>query len=311
MSNDEADLDSWAGFRPEAGVQMGRYRIGRRVGGGGMGVVFEAEDATLKRKVAIKFLRPSKRRDTLTRDGERFLREAQAASQVDHPNAVATYDVGEHAGLRYMVLELLDARSAQSFVVTEGPMFWTEATRVVADACRALGAVHAAGIVHRDVKPDNILRSRKGVVKLTDFGVAKHTEADPGLTDTDALIGTPQYMSPEQCRGEELSASSDIYSMGGTYYTLLCGQRPFADKAKMANLLFAHCYGPVPDPARSSRRCRRACGRLSAARWRRCRWPASRRPRRCSPRSSRPSPRRPPASRRRSFCASVRRPRAP
>ena len=247
-AKDESDLDSWSGFRPEVGVEMGRYRIGRRVGGGGMGVVFEAEDTTLKRKVAIKFLRPSKRQDALTRDGERFLREAQAASQVDHPNAVATYDVGEHAGLRYMVLELLDARSAQSFVVTEGPMFWTEATRVVADACRALGAVHAAGIVHRDVKPDNILRSRKGVVKLTDFGVAKRTEADLGLTDTDALIGTPQYMSPEQCKGDELNASSDIYSMGGTYYTLLCGQRPFADKAKMANLLFAHCFGPVPDP---------------------------------------------------------------
>ena len=245
---DQEVLLPGSGFQPEPGVQMGRYRIGRRIGSGGMGIVFEAEDTKLKRKVAVKFLRATLSRASQTLEGERFLREAQAASQIDHPNAVATYDVGEHEGLRYVVLELLDPRSAKSFVLAEGPMFWTEATRVVADACRALGAVHAAGLVHRDIKPDNILRSRKGFVKLTDFGLAKDTEADLGLTNSGALLGTPQFMSPEQCQSENIDARSDIYSMGATYYTLLCGKRPFADKEKTADLLFAHCFGPVPDP---------------------------------------------------------------
>jgi urea transport system substrate-binding protein len=211
-----------------------------------MGVVFEAEDSLLKRKVAIKFLRPAMARSHQTL--ERFLREAQAASQIDHPNAVATYDVGEHEGLRFVVLELLEPRSARSFLAFEGPMFWTEATRVVADACRALGAAHATGLVHRDIKPDNILRSRKGVVKLTDFGLAKHTEADLSLTHSGVLLGTPQYMSPEQCQSDRLDARSDIYSMGATYYALLCGKRPFADIERTTDLLVAHCFGAVPDP---------------------------------------------------------------
>jgi urea transport system substrate-binding protein len=246
VNEPEEELVSTAGVRPAPGVQLGRYRIGRRIGSGGMGVVFEAEDSLLKRRVAIKFLRPSMARSHQTL--ERFMREAQAASQIDHPNAVATYDVGEHDGLRFVVLELLEPRSARSFLAFEGPMFWTEATRVVADACRALGAAHATGLVHRDIKPDNILRSRKGVVKLTDFGLAKHTEADLSLTHSGVLLGTPQYMSPEQCQSDRLDARSDIYSMGATYYALLCGKRPFADKERTTDLLVAHCFGPVPDP---------------------------------------------------------------
>jgi urea transport system substrate-binding protein len=245
-ASEEDDLVSTSGLRPAPGVQAGRYRIGRRIGSGGMGVVFEAEDSLLKRKVAIKFLRSTMARSHQTL--ERFLREAQAASQIDHPNAIATYDVGEHDGLRFVVLELLEPRSARSFLAFEGPMFWTEATRVIADACRALSAAHATCLVHRDIKPDNILRSRKGVVKLTDFGLAKHTEADLSLTHSGVLLGTPQYMSPEQCQSERLDARSDIYSMGATYYTLLCGKRPFADKERTTDLLVAHCFGPVPDP---------------------------------------------------------------
>jgi urea transport system substrate-binding protein len=240
------DLVSATGFQPTPGIQMGRYRVGRRIGSGGMGVVFEAEDSLLKRRVAIKFLRTTMARSQQTL--ERFMREAQAASQIDHPNAVATYDVGEHEGLRYVVLELLEPRSARSFIASEGPMFWTEATRVVADACRALGAAHATGLVHRDIKPDNILRSRKGVVKLTDFGLAKHIEADLSLTHSGVLLGTPQYMSPEQCQSDRLDARSDIYSMGATYYSLLCGKRPFAETDRTTDLLVAHCFGPVPDP---------------------------------------------------------------
>jgi urea transport system substrate-binding protein len=244
--SDPVDLVSLSGLKPAPGMTVARYRLLRRLGVGGMGIVFEAEDTQLKRKVALKFLRSGL--SVSQQSLERFTREAQAACQIDHPHAVATYDVGEIDGLRYVVLELLDPRSAKHYVDADGPLHWTEATRIVLGACRALAAAHAVGMVHRDIKPDNFLRSRKGVVKLTDFGLAKHVEADIGLTSSGTLLGTPLYMSPEQCQGERVDGRSDIYSMGASFYTLLVGHRPFQEATKVADVLVAHCYDPVPDP---------------------------------------------------------------
>lgn len=231
------------------GRSIGRYRILHRLGRGGMGLVYEAEDALLNRRVAVKFLPPNMQRDSRLR--ERFFREAQVTARLSHPNIIAIHDIGEVQSSIFVVMELLSPRSLGGHIRDGGALHWREATRLIADCCSALAAAHAAGVVHRDVKPDNILCSLSGEAKLTDFGLVKllkqEEEAGPGLTLENAIVGSPSYMSPEQIKGEQVDGRSDVYSLGMTYYAALAGRPPFSGATPMA--LFAeHCTTPTPDP---------------------------------------------------------------
>ena len=233
------------------------------LGRGGMGIVYEAEHPNLDRRVAIKVL--PRRAAADQRGLQRFLLEAKAAGKLNHPNAVAIYEVDRTADAYFLVMEKVSGGSAEDFLKTRGPFNWPEATRIIADVCRALTAAHAAGLIHRDIKPANIMRSSEGVVKLADFGLAKHTaggvdffaDAEPSgdegdghcsLTVAGHVVGTPAYMSPEQCRGREVDARSDIYSLGATYYALLTGRAPFDGDWK--KMMACHRTEPLPDPRR-------------------------------------------------------------
>ena len=228
------------------GQRLGRYAISGQLGRGGMGIVYEAEDTLLQRRVAIKLLpkEVSSNPESLTR----FLREAQAAARLNHANVVAVYDIGEADGTHYIVMELMSAGSAKAMLTARGTFHWVEATSILAEVCRGVAAAHKAGLIHRDIKPANILRSADGVVKLGDFGLVKPAGIKgPVLTSLGEVVGTPHYMSPEQSRCDALDKRSDIYSLGATYFALLTGRPPF-DSPDSMQVLFAHCAHPVPDP---------------------------------------------------------------
>lgn len=230
--------------------RLGKYLLKSRLGEGGMGVVYLATDLRLKRDVALKILPKSMSSNPVA--VKRFLLEARVAARLSHPNVVTIHDVDQQQGLCFLVMELLTGGNAHD-LLSQGPIDWWEATRIIADACRGLVAIHETGLIHRDIKPSNIMRGADGTVKLTDFGLAKVTEVagmttvTNRLTATSAILGTPQFMSPEQCQGEELDPRSDLYSLGATYFTLLTGKAPFAD-AQPLQVMFAHCSKPVPDP---------------------------------------------------------------
>lgn len=228
-----------------AGKWLGKFQILGELGRGGMGVVFEARDTVLERNVAIKLLPRSvaSRPESL----ERFLREARAAARLHHPHVVAVYDADHFNGQYYIVLELVRGGSLQEVLKT-GPLPWVEATRVLTDACRGLEVAHRAGLVHRDIKPSNLMRSEDGTVKLSDFGLARPNEpTGTTMTGSGSVLGTPQFMSPEQCRSERADERSDLYAMGATYYALLTGQPPYPGDAPLL-VMNAHLLDPIPDP---------------------------------------------------------------
>jgi serine/threonine protein kinase len=228
--------------------KLGKYLLKSKLGQGGMGTVYLATDTRLKRDVAIKVLSPELSRDEAA--VKRFLREARAAARLNHPNVVTVYDVDQQRGFCFLVMELVNGCSTAD-LLSRGPVPWGEATRLIAEACRGLVAAHEAGLIHRDIKPSNIMRTGEGAVKLADFGLVKtaddsrHTK-NP-LTKSGTILGTPHYMSPEQCEGGEVDVRSDVYSLGATYFALLTGRPPF-DDAQPLQVMYAHCSKPVPDP---------------------------------------------------------------
>jgi eukaryotic-like serine/threonine-protein kinase len=207
--------------------QVGRYQLQHRLGRGGMASVYRAHDPSIGRDVAIKFLHSS-----LCADDEcrvRFLREAQTAGSLSHPNIVVVHDVGEIDGRPYMAMELLDGASLADVLGQKKPMPVREAILLGIQLARALDYAHAHGVIHRDIKPGNImLQGKDQRVKVTDFGIA-HFEAASGeqATMVGSVLGTPQYMSPEQTRGEKLDGRSDLFSVGIVLYQALTGDRPF------------------------------------------------------------------------------------
>jgi hypothetical protein len=231
---------------PLLNLRLGKYRLVRRLGQGGMGIVYQGEDIQLQRAVAVKLLPGGA---TMDREAtRRFLLEARAAARLSHPNVVAVHDMGQEAGHCYIIMELVRGQSGQKILSERGALPWAEATRVVADVCRGLAAAHAAGLVHRDIKPANILLGPNGVAKLTDFGLAK--APIPGatnLTQLGTVLGTPSYMSPEQCAGQPVDERTDLYALGATYYALLVGRPPY-DGADEVMIMYAHSTAPVPDP---------------------------------------------------------------
>ncbi|GAY13988.1 Stk1 family PASTA domain-containing Ser/Thr kinase [Mycobacterium sp. shizuoka-1] len=226
-----------------------RYELGEILGFGGMSEVHMARDTRLHRDVAVKVLRAD-----LARDPSfylRFRREAQNAAALNHPAIVAVYDTGEaetsNGPLPYIVMEYVDGVTLRDIVHTDGPIPPRRAIEIIADACQALNFSHQHGIIHRDVKPANIMISKTGAVKVMDFGIARAlADAGNSVTQTAAVIGTAQYLSPEQARGEPVDARSDVYSLGCVLYEILTGEPPFVGDSPVA-VAYQHVReDPVP-----------------------------------------------------------------
>jgi serine/threonine-protein kinase len=223
-----------------------RYELVRPLGSGGMGDVFEAFDRRLDRKVAVKILRASVP-DPRARD--RFANEARVGAKFSHPNAVLVYDAGADGDRLYLVTELVEGRSLADVLAEHGPMDATETVAIIDQVLDALDAAHEHGIVHRDVKPSNVLLTSTGVAKLTDFGIAKASaDATAGLTATGQVLGTAKYLSPEQATGEPADARSDLYSTAVMAYEMLAGSAPFTGDTPLA-VAAAHANAPVPSLA--------------------------------------------------------------
>jgi eukaryotic-like serine/threonine-protein kinase len=202
---------------------VGRYRVGALLAAGGMGEVWAARDLLLDRPVAVKVLGGALAGDG--RSAERLRREARAAGRLDHPNIARVLDLGEQDGRPYLVMELLEGESLAARIDRAGPMAPAEAARVVAAVADALQAAHAAGVVHRDVKPGNVFLTSAGEVKVLDFGIAS-AAGEPDLTTGD-LLGTAAYLAPERALGRPATPAADLYSLGVVLYELLAGRRPF------------------------------------------------------------------------------------
>jgi serine/threonine-protein kinase len=212
--------------------RLGAYTISRVLGRGGMGIVLLGHDPALDRPVAIKVLAPALAADASAR--RRFAREARAAAAVVHEHVVAIHAVDEFAGLPYLVMQYVAGKSLQERIDCDGPLEVAEILRIGLQAATGLAAAHAQGLVHRDIKPSNILLEN-GVerVKLTDFGLARAVD-DAGMTQSGLVPGTPQYMAPEQARGEAIDHRADLFSLGSVLYAMACGHPPFRGKSSLA-----------------------------------------------------------------------------
>jgi serine/threonine-protein kinase len=230
-----------------------RYELGETLGYGGMSEVHRGRDVRLGRDVAVKVLRADLARDPQFQ--HRFRREAQNAAALNHPAIVAVYDTGETASdygpLPYIVMEFVEGRTLRDIVKTEGPMDEQRAMETMADVCAALDFSHRNGIIHRDVKPANVMINNAGAVKVMDFGIARALADGQGVTQTAAVVGTAQYLSPEQARGELVDARSDVYAAGCVLYELITGDPPFTGDSPVA-VAYQHVReDPIP-PSRQN-----------------------------------------------------------
>src|SRR5215218_999436 len=231
-----------------------KYRLDERMGEGGMGAVYRATHLLIERPVAVKVLSPRLITDDAAK--ERFRREARAAGRLQHSNAVAVTDFGEtRDGVAYLVMELLEGRPLREVLARDAPLDPARAVSLMLQISAAVEAAHEAGIIHRDLKPGNIFLVQRPdspyIVKVLDFGIAKIAADDEGnlldtLTGTGVMIGTPRYMSPEQCDGAQLTPSSDVYSLGVILYEMLTGQTPFTGASPLALALKHSSEDPRP-----------------------------------------------------------------
>ena len=228
---------------PLLGTAVGGYQIESVLGEGGMGKVYRATGAD-DTHVALKLVKPDYAADETFR--RRFNREARIASTVKHPNVVPVVATGEHDGIPYMAQVFIDGASLDEKIKRDGPLDVATAIQICDDVAAGLEALWEAGMVHRDVKPANILIDENGQGFITDFGLAKDTQGSL-LTLPGQALGSMDYMAPEQIRGEEVNAASDIYALGCVMYESLCGKPPFAEAQGM-RILWAHLQDPPPDP---------------------------------------------------------------
>ncbi len=235
----------------------GRYEIGEVIGRGGMADVHAGFDTRLSRPVAVKLLRSDLARDAMFLS--RFRREAQAAAGLNHPNIVAIYDSGEDetvdpgtevpVHIPYIVMEVVDGRTLREHLTAAGPMPAAEAGRIVEDVLAALDYSHSKGIVHRDIKPANVMLGRGGAVKVMDFGIARAiADSAATMTQTQSVVGTAQYLSPEQAQGKPVDARSDLYSTGCMLFELLTGRTPFVGETAVA-IAYQHVGEPAAPPS--------------------------------------------------------------
>ncbi|HEX8645421.1 MAG TPA: protein kinase [Thermoleophilaceae bacterium] len=221
----------------------GRFRLEEQVGSGGMSTVYRAFDETLERTVAIKLMHRSLSGDP--QQLERFRREARAAARLSHPNVVTVIDAGEDDGHPYIVFEFVDGETLKARIKRLERLPVVEAVAYAIEIGRALGAAHAERLVHRDVKPQNVLLDPEGRAKVTDFGIARSLE-DGSLTATGRVVGTTDYVSPEQALGQEVSAESDVYSLGIVLYEMLTGALPFKAESQVG-VAMKHVQDAMPD----------------------------------------------------------------
>jgi serine/threonine-protein kinase len=230
-------------------VFSNRYRIERELARGGMAEVYLARDESLNRLVALKALFPEFAREPSF--VERFRREAQAAANLNHPNIVGIYDWGQESGTYFIVMEYVEGRSLRELMRNEGPIEAGRAADITAEIASALAFAHRSGVVHRDVKPGNVLITPQGHVKVTDFGIARAGAGD-GLTQTGSVMGTATYFSPEQAQGLAVDGRSDVYSLGVVLYELVCGGVPFVADSPVS-VAYKHVREePVPPSQRNS-----------------------------------------------------------
>ncbi len=230
-------------MRPTTGTALGgRYRLDRQIAVGGMGEVWVAHDLSLRRDVAVKVLREEFAGDAAFL--ERFRTEARNAASLSHPNIAATHDYGEQSGSSYLVMELVTGEPLSDLLERRPVLPEATLLPILAQTARALHAAHLAGLVHRDVKPGNILLGPGGRVKITDFGVSKAPDQAP-MTATGMVMGTAQYLSPEQAVGRPATPASDLYSLGVVAYEALAGHRPFTGPTAV-DIAVAHVNTPVP-----------------------------------------------------------------
>ena len=239
-SSSGSTAPSWMGKR------VGKFRLVGLLGQGAMGRVFRAEDTMLRRQVALKVLPKTVKRGQRTVEAERLIREARAAATLEHPNAVQVYEVNEIGGVYYIAMELVEAGSLRELVEGQGPIDYVRACQLAAEAADALAQAHLMGIVHRDVKPANLLLSRTGRVKVADFGLARVEDPSDLSNFLAESVGTPQFVAPEILQGVAATAKSDIYSLGATLWYLLSGKPPF-EAGTTEELLHKHINAPLPN----------------------------------------------------------------
>ncbi|HET7250892.1 MAG TPA: serine/threonine-protein kinase [Gemmatimonadales bacterium] len=227
-------------------IVAGEYRIERMLGRGGMGMVFLAQDLTLEREVAIKVLPPDFSSDPQVI--KRFQQEAKTAAKLDHPNIIPIYRVESAEGLNFFVMKFISGTSLEDVLESKQPLSSDYIERILAEAARALGHAHSRRVVHRDVKPANIMFDHDGRVMLTDFGISKALQSAGGLTGTGMIVGTPHYMAPEQAKGQPVDGRADQYSLGIVGYRLLSGTLPFSGDS-VHTILYKHIFEPAPSVA--------------------------------------------------------------
>jgi serine/threonine-protein kinase len=209
-----------------------RYQVEARIGAGGMAEVYRGVDPVLNRPVAIKILLPQFARDASFVD--RFRREAQAAARLNHPNIVAVYDTGSSDDTQWIVMEFIEGRTLQDFLSGDRRPTPEQACEIAEHICDALAAAHARGVIHRDIKPGNVMVTRSGAVKLMDLGIARLIAGPETAPQTSAVLGTAAYMSPEQAQGASVDARTDLYSLGAVLYEMLTGRPPFTGDSPVA-----------------------------------------------------------------------------
>jgi serine/threonine-protein kinase len=225
-------------------VVAGRYELVELVGTGGMSSVYKAHDGLLERNVALKLLHPHYGDDN--EYVERFRREARAVAQMSHPNIVTVIDRGEDRGQQYIVFEYVDGENLKEFLDRTGPLPVRRAVELALATADALAFAHEHGLVHRDVKPQNVLLTPDGEAKVTDFGIARSLDVEQGVTQTGTVLGTSNYLSPEQASGKPVTPATDVYSLGVVLYELLTGEVPFPGENFVA-VAMKHMNEPVPD----------------------------------------------------------------
>ncbi len=235
----------FTGGRPDREPGLAGYELKEELGRGGMGTVHLARDARLGRNVALKLLPPELAGDAGYR--ERFLREQRVAASIEHPNIVPIYDAGEADGRLYLVMRYVEGTDLKR-LVEEGPLDPVRAARIVDQVAEALDAAHASGLVHRDVKPANVLLDASSHAYLCDFGLTKEAAAGPGVTASGQLVGTLDYLAPEQIRGNEVDRRADVYALGCVLDELLTGQPPFGGRSE-AQTLWGHMQEEAPPPS--------------------------------------------------------------